>query len=353
MFIVATGLDELLVELSKVVCGGHGQHMTYTILVKPSKLTFLLRILSNQLNQLRPDGQRLVVELGNLLFAALISRCSAHAILPYTQQREQLLDISDLRKHFSLHGSISLQLFRRRVLQLFNIVEREDTRLAPQAALPPILVHALQHGNDIARPESQLAGLTGREIIKRLDPADRGSCSPSLCSIIRSVRSNRTRLSTTRCLGRTASATLGSALVVFQAQSQGHLQLIVFLSAILDTHPLLDRLARRRQSRVSSSELFKCLFHDAQIRVFAKHVDPFSHPLHDFGFDSLVCVAIVGQSQQGVGEAARGELAVKRRSAVLRECIGEFECVELDIGIAVRQSLDQCCYHRRGALGRC
>jgi hypothetical protein len=53
-----------------------------------------------------------------------------------------------------------------------------------------------------------------------------------------------------------------------------------------------------------------------------------------------VGVAIVGQAQQSISKAARGELLVHLEPAVLAEGVGEFQRVQLHICVAVRQPLD-------------
>lgn len=52
-------------------------------------------------------------------------------------------------------------------------------------------------------------------------------------------------------------------------------------------------------------------------------------------------IAVAGEPEQGVGEGLGGEFAVERGAAVLGEGVGELEGVELDVGVAVREALDE------------
>jgi hypothetical protein len=60
--------------------------------------------------------------------------------------------------------SFTLQLLHGRIGKLLDVVEREDTGLAPQRTLPPILVYRLQNSNNIALSELKLARLGGLEV---------------------------------------------------------------------------------------------------------------------------------------------------------------------------------------------
>lgn len=106
-------------------------------------------------------------------------------------------------------------------------------------------------------------------------------------------------------------------------------------------------MAARRTLRL---EFVVSALHDAQVRVTREHFRPLGHALEDLGLDLLVCIAVVGQTQQGVGEAPRCELLVHFDTAVLAEGVGELERVELDVGIAVREPLD---HGRDGLLRAC
>lgn len=64
-------------------------------------------------------------------------------------------------------------------------------------------------------------------------------------------------------------------------------------------------------------------------------------------------IAVGGQAQQRVGETPAGEFAVQRRAAVLEEGVGELKSVELDVGVAVGEALDQRGYGLRGPRGGC
>ena len=107
--VIAARLDEALVQLSEFV--------------------LLLRVFANQLNQLWPNRKRRVVQLRNLF---IVAHVAAAALRARAQQRKQLLDIAYLRKHLALHLRLALELVGRRVLELFDIIEREDARFAAQ-----------------------------------------------------------------------------------------------------------------------------------------------------------------------------------------------------------------------------
>lgn len=65
-------------------------------------------------------------------------------------------------------------------------------------------------------------------------------------------------------------------------------------------------------------------------------------------------VAVAGQSQQGICERFRRKFAVERRSTILAQGICEFEGIELYIGVAVGEALDQggnCLLWARGRGG--
>jgi hypothetical protein len=83
------------------------------------------------------------------------------------------------------------------------------------------------------------------------------------------------------------------------------------------------------------------LLHDAQVGVSLEHVFPFLHTLEYLALDLLVGVAVGSQTKQSVGEGAGGQLAMDGTTTVLRQGIGELERVQLDVGIAVGEALDQ------------
>lgn len=101
-------------------------HLTELLITAP---TLLLRILPNQLDQLRPDTQRPLIQLRNLLLLTLSSPSSA-ALTPHTQQCKQLFHTFDFTKHLILHLRISLQFVLCRVLQLLYVVQRKDAGVA-------------------------------------------------------------------------------------------------------------------------------------------------------------------------------------------------------------------------------
>jgi hypothetical protein len=51
----------------------------------------------------------------------------------------------------------ALELFNGRVGKLLDIVERKDSILTPQRALPPIFVHGLEDSDDVSLSELQFA----------------------------------------------------------------------------------------------------------------------------------------------------------------------------------------------------
>ena len=109
--------------------------------------TFLLRVLLDQLDELRSDRQGLVIKFlyivsifhssaiardqgrvgtyGNLLVVLFPRRRVARA-----QQRQKLLYILDLGEHLGFHLCLTLQLVGRGVGKLLDVVEREDARVA-------------------------------------------------------------------------------------------------------------------------------------------------------------------------------------------------------------------------------
>jgi len=82
-----------------------------------------------------------------------------------------------------------------------------------------------------------------------------------------------------------------------------------------------------------------------------EHLRPRAHALQHLLLDLAMRVAIGRQAQQRICESLRGEFAVQLWAAVLAQRIGEFEGVELDVGVAVRQAFDEGGYGLGGARG--
>lgn len=130
--------------------------------------TLLLRIFSNQLDELRSDGQGGVVKRRYLL---VVPRAEVRRVR--AQQSQQLLDVLDLREDLRLRLRVPLELVGCRILQLLDVVQREDARLPSQRAFPPVLVHRLEHGYDVALPELQLPRLRRLEVVQGANARDR------------------------------------------------------------------------------------------------------------------------------------------------------------------------------------
>lgn len=321
-------------------------------------LTLFLGVPSDQLNELRPDAECALVEFGDFLFFALAS--STAAFTTHTQQGQKLLHILDLAKHVGLHLRIALQLILGRVLKLLDVVERKYARLAAQTALPPILVDRLEDSDDVVFAKGELAGLGGGKVEQCAHSAHRGSGGALLGVWLLTLRA---------CLLLTGGGSIGStggggggggggsgrigAALVLDAQGEGHLQLLLLLATVKAGDVALDGLAGRgQQSGVLQLELVVGLLHDAQVVVVgsgAEVVGPGGHAVDDLLLDLGMGGAVGGEAQQGIGEGLGGEFAVERRSAILRQRVRQLERVQLHVGVAVRQSLDQRCRRLRRA----
>lgn len=81
-----------------------------------------------------------------------------------------------------------------------------------------------------------------------------------------------------------------------------------------------------------------------------------------------MCVSVVGEFEEGIGEGAAGDFAVDGLATVLADSVGELdnlvragsqktwreaylECVELHVGIAMSKALDQALDDLFGAVG--
>lgn len=70
-----------------------------------------------------------MVQLGNFF---IVPHIVSSGLRAGAQQRKQLLHIPDLREDLGFHLGLALKLIRCRILKLLDIIEREDTRLAPK-----------------------------------------------------------------------------------------------------------------------------------------------------------------------------------------------------------------------------
>lgn len=62
-------------------------------------------------------------------------------------------------------------------------------------------------------------------------------------------------------------------------------------------------IAHRKQLTLCL-ELHVGTLHDAEIRVSREHLGPLAHALQYLRLDGLMCVAVVGQTQESICEAA-------------------------------------------------
>jgi hypothetical protein len=98
------------------------------------------------------------------------------------------------------------------------------------------------------------------------------------------------------------------------------------------------RGAWRLKVRVASCGTVVGIAHDTKLRVVVEHIGPTLHVLDDLGLDLCVGVAVVGQAKKGVCKGTAGEFAMHVLSAVLGERMRKLKGVELDVGIAVRET---------------
>ena len=109
------------------------------LLIQPFQLGHFRRVPIDEPDNLRPDAERLLIELLQLLVIAQVR----FARIDLAELIDEHVDSSRRAEDARLELCIALDVRRRRIRENLDVVHGKDPRFATQLAAPPVLIDAV------------------------------------------------------------------------------------------------------------------------------------------------------------------------------------------------------------------